>query len=202
MMRLILMRHGETTWNAEHRLQGQDDSMLSERGIAQVRSFKNFVRALNPARVVSSDLGRTRQTAELIGYGDCPSDPRLREWDMGSWTGRTKPELIAADAGRYHAWRAGEYAPEGSEPWDVFRARVAEGLRHWLAAGSGDLLAVVHGGVTRAALHAFVGLPPARLVPVTQGTGTILSFEPGNHESAKLEAYNIGAVVPDAAVAD
>ena len=107
-MRLILMRHGETTWNAESRLQGQDNSALSERGIEQVRRFRAFLRALNPARVVSSDLGRTRQTAELIGHGDCPSDPRLREWDMGSWTGRTKPELIAAHGALYHAWRAGD----------------------------------------------------------------------------------------------
>lgn len=201
-MRLILMRHGETTWNAESRLQGQENSDLSERGIAQARGFRKFIRVLNPARVVASDLGRTRQTAELIGHGDCPSDPRLREWNMGIWTGRTKPDLIAENADLYHAWRAGRHTPEGSEPWEVFRARVAEGLRHWLAAGEGDLLAVVHGGVTRAAMDAFVGLPPARLIPVTQGTGTILSFTPGDYRSAKLEAYNMGAVVPDADVAD
>src|SRR3546814_19722811 len=98
---------------------------------------------------------------------------------MGCWTGRTKPELIAAHADLYHAWRAGEYTPEGGETWEAFRARVAEGLRHWLAAGQGDLLAVVHGGVIRAALHAFVGLPPARVIPVTPGTGTLLDFSPG-----------------------
>src|SRR3546814_12322349 len=77
---------------------------------------------------------------------------------MGCWTGRTKPELIAAHADLYHAWRAGEYTPDGGETWEAFRARVAEGLRHWLAAGPGDLLAVVPGGVVRAAPHAFVGL--------------------------------------------
>ncbi|NGM44852.1 histidine phosphatase family protein [Rhodobacter sp. SGA-6-6] len=201
-MRLILMRHGETTWNAESRLQGQDNSHLSERGIQQARGFRAFVRALRPARVVSSDLGRTRQTAELIGHGTCPSDPRLREWDMGSWTGRTKPELIAAHADLYHAWRAGTYTPEGCEPWEVFRDRVAAGLRHWLAAGEGDLLAVVHGGVIRAALDAFLQIPPSRVIPVTPGTGTLLSFPPGDFAAAQLEGYNIGAVVPDLTVAD
>ena len=201
-MRLILMRHGETTWNAESRLQGQDNSHLSERGIEQARRFVAFIRALNPARVVSSDLGRTRQTAELIGYGGCPSDPRLREWDMGSWTGRTKPELIAAHADLYHAWRAGCHTPEGSEPWAAFRDRVGEGLRHWLTAGQGDLLAVVHGGVIRAALDAFLQIPPSRVIPVTPGTGTILSFASGDFASAQLEGYNIGAVVPDLSVAD
>lgn len=201
-MRLILMRHGETDWNAESRLQGQDNSSLSSRGIEQARRFRAYVRAFAPARVVSSDLGRTRQTAELIGHGDCPADPRLREWDMGSWTGRTKPDLIAAYGDLYHSWRAGTYTPEGSEPWDIFRTRVATGLRHWLAAGEGDLLAVVHGGVIRAALHAFLDMPPARVIPVTPGTGTILTFRPGDFVSAQLEGYNIGAVVPDLSVAD
>lgn len=201
-MRLILMRHGETSWNAESRLQGHDNSSLSERGIEQVRRFRSFLKALNPARVVASDLGRTRQTAELIGHGDCPLDARLREWDMGSWTGRTKPELIAAHADLYHSWRAGEHTPEGAEPWDVFRARVESGLRHWLAAGQGDLLAVVHGGVIRAALDAFLQLPPSRVIPVTPGTGTILSFQAGSQRQAQLEGYNIGAVVPDLSVAD
>lgn len=201
-MRLILMRHGETTWNAESRLQGQDNSDLSERGVEQARRFGAFVRALKPARVVSSDLGRTRQTAALIGHGDCPSEARLREWHMGSWTGRTKPELIAAHADLYHAWRAGTHTPEGGEPWPAFRDRVAAGLRHWLAAGEGDLLAVVHGGVIRAALDAFLHMPPARVIPVTPGTGTILSFVPGQFAEAQLEGYNIGAVVPDLSVAD
>ncbi len=201
-MRLILMRHGETDWNVQERLQGQEDSDLSECGIAQARAFAGFLRALRPARAVASDLGRTRQTATLVGYGDCPSEPRLRELDMGVWTGRTKPELAAADGDRYLAWRAGNFTPEGGESWEEFRDRVAGGLRHWLAAGEGDLLAIVHGGVTRAALHAFVGLPPSRVIPVTPGTGTLLRFAPGRYETAQLEAYNIGAVVPDVSVAD
>jgi broad specificity phosphatase PhoE len=201
-MRLILLRHGETTWNAEMRLQGQDNSNLSERGIEQATRFVGYLRALQPLRVVSSDLGRTRQTAQLIGHGDCPSDARLRELDMGVWTGRTKPELIAIDAERYHAWRAGTATPEGGETWAEFRTRVSDGLRHWLAMGDGDLLAVVHGGVIRAALDAFIGLSPSRVIPVTPGTATILNFARGDLREAQLEGYNIGAVVPDLAVAD
>ena len=93
-MRLILLRHGETRWNAEQRLQGQDNSELSERGVRQARQFTPYARALLPAQVISSDLGRTRETARIIGYPDAPSDPRLRELDMGEWTGRVKQELI------------------------------------------------------------------------------------------------------------
>ncbi|KKB85099.1 phosphoglycerate kinase [Devosia limi DSM 17137] len=201
-MRLILLRHGETTWNAEQRLQGQDNSNLSERGIQQALRFVGFARALQPARSVSSDLGRTRQTAQLIGHGECPSDPRLRELDMGEWTGRIKADLIAERAEDYHAWRAGQFTPAGAETWQIFRARITDGLRDWLGRGAGDMLAIVHGGVIRAACHEFIGLPPSRVIPVTPGTATILNFAGPTTETAQLEGYNIGAVVPDIAVAD
>lgn len=201
-MRLILLRHGETTWNAEHRLQGQDNSPLSERGIEQARRFVGYARALRPARVVSSDLGRTRQTADLIGHGDCPADPRLREFNAGEWTGRTRADLLASEGQNYGAWRAGTYTPAGAESWAVFRERIVGGLRHWLAAGEGDLLAIVHGGVIRAACDGFLGLPPSRIIPVTPGTATILNFPDGVSGTARLEGYNIGALVPDLAVAD
>ena len=75
-MRLIHMRHGETEWNAEQRLQGQDNSLLSERGVAQVKRFRPYAKALKPARIIASDLGRTRQTVALIGHPDAPSDER------------------------------------------------------------------------------------------------------------------------------
>lgn len=201
-MRLILLRHGETMWNAAQRLQGHDNSPLSERGVEQARRFMGFARALRPYRVVSSDLGRTRQTAEIIGHGDCPADSRLREFNIGVWTGRARADLLAEEAENYHAWRAGTYTPEGAESWSVFRDRIAGGLRHWLGAGPEDLLAIVHGGVIRAACDAFLGLPPSRVIPVTPGTATIFSFPDGDAGAARLEGYNIGAVVPDVAVAD
>ncbi|WP_133614954.1 histidine phosphatase family protein [Dongia mobilis] len=201
-MRLIMLRHGETMWNVDLRLQGQDNSELSPRGIEQAKRFVGFARALKPYRVVASDLGRTRKTAEIIGHGDAPTDPRLRELSMGSWTGLLKADLIAREPEKYHAWRAGHFTPEGGETWDQFRARTGEGFRHWLKAGEGDLLAVVHGGVIRAAMHEFIGLPPARVIPVTPGTATILNFTHADAKEAQLEGYNIGAVVPDLAVAD
>lgn len=201
-MRLIMLRHGETVWNDEQRLQGQDNSDLSERGIWQARKFLPYARALVPAQVISSDLGRTRQTARLIGYPDAPSDARLRELDMGEWTGRTKLDLIRDHPEDYSAWRAGSFTPPRGETWQMFRARVAESIRDWLRRTEGDLLAIVHGGVIRAACHEFLGLPPSRVVPVTPGTATILNFASADEGVALLEGYNIGSVVPDLSVAD
>lgn len=196
-MRVILVRHGETTWNAEQRLQGQDNAPLSQRGVQQAKRFAAFARALAPARVVSSDLGRTRETVNLLGFADVPVDERLREIDMGEWTGRIKHELEAERPHDYLAWRAGTFTPDRGEPWADFCARIVEGLRDCLKKCSGDTLAIVHGGVIRAACHSFLGLPPSRVVPVTPGTATILSFDGPDASAARLEAYNIAAVTPD-----
>ncbi|TIT03000.1 MAG: histidine phosphatase family protein [Mesorhizobium sp.] len=201
-MRLILLRHGETLWNAEQRLQGHDNSDLSEHGVQQALNFAPYARALMPVAVVSSDLGQARHTAALIGCATAPSDRRLREIDMGEWTGRTRSELLADHSCEYLAWRAGAYTPIKGETWSAFRARVAAGLRDWLAWAAGDVLAVVHEGVVRAACHEFLDLPPGNAVPVTPGTATLLSFASAEASSAKLEGYNIGPFLPDDLAAD
>src|SRR5919109_2161839 len=83
--RLILVRHGESTWNAEERLQGQLDPPLSERGREQSRALAQMVDGLPDERVVCSDLGRARETAELMGLRPGRYDDRWREIDVGSW---------------------------------------------------------------------------------------------------------------------
>lgn len=200
-MRLILMRHGETIWNAEQRLQGHDNAPLSPRGIQQALGFKSMLGALKPKQIVSSDLGRCRETVGLIGHADAPVDARLRELNMGVWTGRRKPELIAEHPDDYWAWRAGTFYPDGGESWQQFEDRVSGGLRDWLKKADGDVLAVVHSGVIRAAMVAFFGLTQDKILPVTPGTGTILNFDDPTSPYAKLEGYNIGLFAPQTAEA-
>jgi len=196
-----MMRHGETIWNAEQRLQGHDNAPLSERGRTQALAFRDVLRQLHPKAVVSSDLGRCRETVALIGYPDAPADPRLRELNMGEWTGRSKPDLIANHPTEYWAWRAGTHHPTDGECWQDFRARVEEALREWLAQTDGDLLVVVHSGVIRAALSAFLELSQGRIVPATPGTATILQFAAPYGDDVKLEGYNLGHFLPESAQA-
>lgn len=195
-MRLILVRHGETMWNAEQRLQGHADAPLSPRGIEQARAFSHYAQALAPKQVVSSDLGRCRETARLLGFRDVPADARLRELHMGDWTGRTKPDLIAERPDEYWAWRAGLFRPANAETWDEFRARIVVAARDWLQRTDGDVLAVVHSGVVRAALSVFLGLSQDKLVPVTPGTGTILNFADAMSDDVRLEGFNLGLFAP------
>jgi glucosyl-3-phosphoglycerate phosphatase len=197
-MRLILVRHGETLWNAEQRLQGHYDVPLSPRGIQQARAFCRYAQTLAPRLVVSSDLGRCRETARLLGFQDAPADPRLREINMGEWTGRTKPDLVAELPEAYRAWRAGSYRPLNGENWSEFRDRIVGGLRDWLKQADGDVLAVVHSGVVRAALSAFLGLSQDKLAPVSNGTGTILNFADA-FSDARLEGFNLGMFAPETA---
>ena len=86
-MRLILLRHGETLWNQEHRLQGHQNSPLSEKGIQQAKAIKPLIEQFSPKYVVSSDLGRALQTAEIIGCTNPTQDSELRELAMGEWEG-------------------------------------------------------------------------------------------------------------------
>lgn len=199
-MRLILLRHGETLWNREQRLQGHDNSPLSERGIQQAKAIKPLLQQLKPVNVVASDLGRTVQTAEIIGYPDVVTDKNLRELNMGEWTGQKKQEIMRCVPLDYKSWRDGIYTPKGGESWNMFCQRIGNALRYWANQGDGDLLAIVHSGVVRAACQVLIGLPTSNLLPVTQGTLTIFEFD--EHQQAKLEAYNLGGFIPDINVSD
>src|SRR6476661_8354230 len=101
---VFLARHGETLWNLERRFQGHGDSPLSERGLEQARRLGERLAGESLAAVYSSDLGRTRQTAEQVAnrHGlEVQTHAGLREIDTGVWTGfhraevETKPEWAA-----------------------------------------------------------------------------------------------------------
>jgi broad specificity phosphatase PhoE len=106
-VRILLARHGETVFNVERRYQGQSDSPLTERGVEQARELARMLRDERVAAVYSSDLGRAIETALVVavphGLQVC-ADPRLREVDVGDWTGLSHEELAASDGERRRAW--------------------------------------------------------------------------------------------------
>jgi glucosyl-3-phosphoglycerate phosphatase len=162
--RLILVRHGESTWNAEERLQGQLDPPLSDAGRQQARQLRPLVDELHvPAeRVVVSDLSRARETAELLGLRpDGGGDPRWREIDVGEWGGKTAAE-IDAQSDELPNWRGGGRTAPSGETWDAFSARIAGAVENLLATG-GDWLVVCHGGCIRVATARLTGAHPLAL---------------------------------------
>ncbi|MDV3253704.1 histidine phosphatase family protein [Devosia sp. BK] len=198
MKRLLLVRHGESEWNAVRRLQGQADIGLSPEGEAQALALTPTIAQLAPDRVVASDLRRARYTAELLGHSDAELDAGLREINVGDWTGMPIADIIAQDAEGYRGWRAGTFAPHGGEVWQDFADRTTEAtMRHFETADR--LLVVCHGGVIRALLQTILGLPPQRIIPVGPASITILASRP-DETDMRLEVFNAtpGGLVIDA----
>lgn len=189
MKRLMIVRHGESEWNALRRLQGQADIALSERGREQARALAPTIAALAPDVVVTSDLKRARETAALLGYpaAECLTD--LREVDVGSWTGQPIADIVALDADAYRGWRAGTLTPPEGEAWADFTARTTRGVA--LAMEKAErLLVVCHGGVVRALLEALIQLSPRRIIPVAPASLTVLASKGLDQTGMRLELFN------------
>jgi broad specificity phosphatase PhoE len=185
MARLFLIRHGESEWNAERRLQGHADPPLSVRGREQVRQLAGMLKGRPMARVITSDLTRARQTAELLGYRAEP-DAGWREIQVGIWTGRNIDELRSKQGGEYRDWRAGRFTPPEGESWDAFGRRIGDALTA-LAEEAGDVMVVCHGGVVRAAVWMLLGIEPGFLSPVSPASLTIVDTRP----APRLRAYGL-----------
>jgi len=156
--RFLLIRHGESTWNAAGRWQGQGDPSLSPRGREQAARLAAELADEGIEKIVASDLARASETAAILGnaLGLAPErDERLRELDVGCWTGLTRGEIEDLDRARLeHFERGGLEARAGGgecrrEIADRVRSSVAEiGEGH-----SGRCVAIVaHLGVARALL--------------------------------------------------
>lgn len=188
-MRLLLVRHGETAWNAEHRLQGDHDVPLSDVGRAQARALGPLVASHAPERVVVSPLSRARETAELLGHPATACDPRWQEAHLGGWTGRQASELPES---AYTDWRAGRHTPPGGESFAELTARVVAAVDA-LDRSAGTTLVVTHGGPIRALCHHLLGLHPALVVPVAPASLTALDL---GDAGPRLRSYNLTPTPP------
>jgi len=180
--RLLLVRHGESTWNAEHRLQGQADPPLSPLGLEQAAALLPFLGGL-PARRLSSDLTRAVQTAEALGLGGAPTDPRWREIDIGDWAGHTLDEL---DPDEVATWQRGGLAPPNAETFAQLQARVAAAVDELRGE---DAIVVAHGGCVRAATAHLTGADPRRLAPPANASLTVIE----HGDRIRLHAYGLRA---------
>jgi bisphosphoglycerate-dependent phosphoglycerate mutase family 1 len=155
--RLLILRHGQSEWNAEGRWQGWIDSPLTASGEAQARARGAALAAdgIDAATVFASDLQRARRTAELIAEAlraRVATDARLRERHGGEWQGHTAAEIDDRWPGMRDQWRRRElHAPPGAETDDVVLARFDAALPHVIAATepARDALIVTHGGMLR-----------------------------------------------------
>jgi broad specificity phosphatase PhoE len=167
MTELLLVRHGETDWNADGRLQGQTDRPLSDFGRRQARELAEALQGEQLQAIYSSDLARARETAEIVADRlELPVvlDPDLREKDWGTWEG-----LTAVERDRV------EFVGESTEAHQERTLRALKRIseRH---PGAGRVLVVTHGGSMRRVQTAVLGLA----LPVIENCGRWLcAYEEG-----------------------
>ncbi len=165
MRRLVLWRHGRTSWNAEHRFQGQSDIPLDAVGEEQARRAAAVLAGLAPHSIISSDLMRAATTAAaLADLVKVPirTDERLRETYAGQWQGLTRDEIKALAGDDLLAWSAGsDLRPGGGERRTEVAARVVEAIEDALPGvpDDGVLVVATHGGAARAAIGQLLELP-------------------------------------------
>jgi probable phosphoglycerate mutase len=191
MPALYYVRHGETDFNAEARLQGRRDTELNARGREQAKECGELLRNLfardrrEPADFdyVASPLKRARETMEILratlgldrrAYG---TDDRLMEISYGDWEGLTLPEISVRTpsvlAEREHdKW---DFAPPGGESYRALTSRINE----WYMSLTRDTVVAAHGGGVRALMAIFDVLPKEEATHAQIGQGVAYVFSGG-----------------------
>ena len=186
--RLIFLRHGETDWNAEGRLQGRQDIPLNAKGRHQAEKVgRTVARILGPAglsapnlQFLCSPMSRARQTMEIaraamkLPIHDYGLDERIVELTFGEWEGLTWPE-VKARAPDAASWREGDkwrFAPPKGESY----AMLADRLLPWIADLDREAVVVSHGGVARALMALLAGMPEQQAALADIWQGRVLVF--------------------------
>lgn len=213
--RLVLLRHGQTEWNASSRMQGQLDTALTDLGRAQAVAAAEVLATRRPLLIVSSDLRRAHDTALTLGERagvPVTVDPRLRETHLGDWQGMTHVDVDTVAPGARLAWRENaRWAPHGGESRVDVAARSLPVVMELLAAQRewGDnesdrpVALVAHGGLIAALSAALLRLP-VDTWPVLGGMGNASWVQLSGHSALdadptdaawRLDVWNASAQV-------
>lgn len=165
---ILLIRHGETPWNAERRLQGHIDIPLNDVGLRQASAVGQALAGEPLAAVLASDLQRARQTAQAVADLHAlpvQADPLLRERCYGAFEGLLYADIAAQYPHEYAQWQARQIdavMPSGERQAESFRqfyARANAAIARWARQYDGQTIAIVaHGGVLECAYREAVGM--------------------------------------------
>jgi len=196
-MRILLVRHGETPWNAEGRYQGREDIPLSAVGERQAKALGERLAEVPIERAVASPLSRAATTAKLaLGPGRAEmltTDAGLMEIAHGEWEGLLASEIAARDPERLRLWREAPgrvQMPGGESLGEVF-ARVWPAFTRACenTPADGTLLVVAHDAVNRVILCHLLGIEYARVWSFRQAPATLNLLE--GPEISRLEVVRL-----------
>jgi len=188
-MKIALLRHGPTEWNAQRRIQGHTDIALSDEGLRKMQGL----RVPFPAtRIFSSPLLRARQSAAAMGFDHPTLDGRLMEQNWGRWEGMSLEAITERDGkdAFIRAGRRGQFRPLGGESIDEVMARVDDFLRD-VGREESNAIAVTHMGVLRAAYTLATGWDMATSMPAELDVSKILVLELGKDGKPRIHALNV-----------
>ena len=189
MIRILLVRHGETDWNKTHRLQGQSAIDLAESGRVQAVAAGRYVRAQHPTRGYVSPLARTAQTFAAFGLDFEPEAlTGLAEQHLGDWEGMRTADAKSRYPELYKAWKTGEGTPPGGEAPEVLVDRMKQAFFHVVRAAaespateSVDLghpvrtaVVVSHGTSLKALMEALGLIDRSRVISLTAGAISVI----------------------------
>lgn len=192
-MRVALLRHGPTEWNAQGRVQGSVDTPLSAEGMARMSGLA-LPEGFEAARRYCSPKLRTRQTAQCLGIENPILDERLVEQNWGHWEGLTKAGMMARDGDdafeKAGASRGLEFRPPGGESTGEVHARLRRFLSD-IATRNEDAVVVTHLGVLRAAYAIATGWDLSGPMPPALDTKAVLVLNLTPDGTATLAQLNV-----------
>jgi broad specificity phosphatase PhoE len=186
-LKLALLRHGPTEWNAQGRVQGHTDIALSDAGLAKMAALRLPIAV---TRIYASPMLRARRTVEALGLRDPILDARLMEQNWGAWEGLTRAEILSryGDDAFVKAGLGEAFRPGGGESTGELHARVASFLND-AAQEDGDAVAIAHLGVLRAAYTLATGWDMATPMPADLDVSKILLLSLAG--APKIEILNL-----------
>lgn len=190
MIDLYIVRHGQTEWNIEKRMQGRLDSSLTTKGIEDAKRLGEYLAHLSFDKVISSPSGRAYTTAKLIRQLEkkITTDPRLKEIHLGKWQGKTDLEISNEFPLEYDQYQNApeQYNNEGGETFVEVIARVEDFLQDIEKTCSGGKVLIVTHGV---AIMAFLSIVKRLHIkdfwsaPIVEGTSvTLIRLEKGERK--------------------
>ncbi len=186
-MRLILLRHGQTEWNALQKYQGQTDIPLNDTGRQQAeRAAEYLLKHEQVQTIYCSDLSRTRETAEIAAHKlrlPVYYDRRLREASFGIWEGMTFSEVYEKYPQEFKQWYQDiwKYKMTGGETFSEVWERVSLATEEIIQRHNGTVLVVTHGGVVKSLLGHIDSSVDIWKTGVDPGSMTFIEFEAGTY---------------------
>ena len=198
-MKIILIRHGETTWNIEGRYQGQEDTPLSERGLKQGHLLAEGLRHIHIDACISSPLQRSYQTCKFCAdLHNLPvaTDERLTEINHGSWEGVLAGDIAKRYPKEFALWHTQPgkvQMPDGGENLEAVRKRARTAFDEYVAKYEGKtILVAAHDAVNKAIICDLLGLDMSHFWQIKQDNTCInvLEYNEGTWRVVLLNSTN------------